>query len=45
MSNGKSFDEASAFLANLLPYTPRDALANDILDARRIYMKDGVYTP
>ena len=23
----------------------RDALANDILDSRRIYMKDGVYTP
>ncbi|WP_264739980.1 hypothetical protein [Cytobacillus firmus] len=23
----------------------RDALAHDILDARRIYMKDGVYTP
>lgn len=24
--------------------TPREALANDILDARKIYMKDGLYT-
>ncbi|GAC40801.1 NAD+--asparagine ADP-ribosyltransferase, partial [Paenibacillus popilliae ATCC 14706] len=23
----------------------RDALANDIMDARRIYMRDGLYTP
>lgn len=25
--------------------SPRDALANDLWDARRIYMKDGLYTP
>ena len=27
---------------NLLP---RDALAHDIMDARNIYMQDGLYTP
>ena len=25
--------------------SPRDALARDIMDARRIYMEDGLYTP
>ncbi|MEK4628230.1 pre-toxin TG domain-containing protein [Solibacillus sp. FSL R7-0682] len=32
-------------LEEYLNLSNRDALANDILDARRIYMKDGVYTP
>ena len=32
-------------LEKYLDLSYRDALAHDILDARRIYMKDGVYTP
>ena len=32
-------------LEEYLRLSYRDALAHDILDARRIYMKDGVYTP
>ncbi|MGY0691940.1 hypothetical protein ACW2QC_04005 [Virgibacillus sp. FSP13] len=32
-------------LEEYLNLSYRDALANDILDARRIYTKDGVYTP
>ncbi|MEG0259461.1 MAG: hypothetical protein RR651_06265 [Lysinibacillus sp.] len=32
-------------LEEYLNLSYRDALSHDILDARRIYMKDGVYTP
>lgn len=32
-------------LQDYLNLSPRDALARDIWDARRIYQKDGLYTP
>lgn len=32
-------------LQDYLSLSPREALAMDILDARRIYQNDGIYTP